>query len=38
MCKKCRLHSRYWVHMVDNLTEKEKKELIRYLQTGEVEA
>ena len=31
MCKKCRKHSKYWIHIADSWSEKEKAEMLDYL-------
>ena len=34
MCDKCKSHSKHWVHIADQWTEKEKKEMLDYLQSN----
>lgn len=32
MCKKCKPHVKYWLHIADDWTDKERWEMLRYLQ------
>lgn len=34
MCSRCTKHKRYWLHIVDQWTEEEKKEMIDHLQSN----
>jgi len=33
MCKKCQLHSKYWLHIADSWTHEERVEMIEYLKS-----
>jgi hypothetical protein len=35
MCKKCRVHKKYWLHIADDWTEEERKEMLEYLKSSE---
>jgi len=37
MCKKCKPHKTYWVHIADGWSETEKKEMLEYLKNGNMD-